>query len=86
LVSATAWWALARPADKMPGWLHGVYGVWLFGAPWLLGFSGLAAASWNAWLVGVSIVAIAWWMIAERASVPVARANSTQDRLTHGCH
>jgi hypothetical protein len=83
LVAATAWWALARPADKGPAWLQALYGVWLFVAPWLLGFAGLTAAAWNAWLVGVGVAVLAVWVIAEQASI---RASSTDDHLAKGSH
>ncbi|NOY56142.1 MAG: SPW repeat protein [Actinobacteria bacterium] len=70
LVTGTAWWALTRPADKWTGWLQVLYGAWLFVAAWLLGFTGLAAAAWNAWLVAVGVVGLAAWVIAAQASTP----------------
>lgn len=49
-------------------WQDGVcllVGIWLFLSPWLLGFSGLPVAFWNALLFGVIIVAMAVMAIVE---------------------
>lgn len=70
LAVVTAIWALARPTDRAAEWLQGLYGVWLFIAPWLLGFAGVAAAAWNAWLVGVGFVVLAWWALAQQTPEP----------------
>lgn len=80
LVTLTAIWALARPADAAAEWLQVIFGVWVFVAPWVLAFSGLTEASWNAWLVGVGVAALALWAIAELTSleegkIPVLRAH-----------
>jgi hypothetical protein len=38
-------------------WLNLLIGIWLFISPWVIGFVGTdAAASWNAWILGVAIV------------------------------
>jgi len=79
LVTATAWWALTRPADKSNAWLQALYGVWLFVAAWLLGFTGLAAAAWNAWAVGVGVVGLAAWVIAEQASTRATKVGAMDD-------
>lgn len=86
LVTATALWALARPADKTPGWLQGLYGAWLFVTPWVLGFTGVTAASWNAWLLGAGIVTIACWEVIEQALAGDLRSGPTRDNLAHGSH
>ena len=87
LVLATVWWAQAKPADKTSGWLQALYGVWLFAAPWTLGFSGLTSASWNAWLTRAAIIAVAGWDIADRSSRPVLRPPSSRnDHVTHRSH
>jgi SPW repeat-containing protein len=36
-----------------------VLGVWLFLSPWIFGFHPETAASWNAWLSGIVIAALA---------------------------
>lgn len=52
-------WALVRARDTTPEWSIIVLGALVFIAPWVLGFYGLMAAAWNAWLVGVAAVVIA---------------------------
>lgn len=84
LVIATAWWALARTSDRIPGWLQGAFGVWLFAAPWVLGFSDVSNAAWNAWLVGGAIVAVACWEVVEEALADSARSGPSPDHLAHG--
>jgi len=36
-------------------WANLVLGVWLILSPWLLGFSGIPSAMWNAVIVGVVV-------------------------------
>jgi len=86
LVVAAGWWALARPADKTPGWLQGLFGAWLFVSPWALGFTGVTEASWNAWLLGIGIVAVACWEIIEQVLAGKLRAGPAKDDLAHGSH
>ncbi|HEX2034147.1 MAG TPA: SPW repeat protein [Chloroflexota bacterium] len=69
-------WALALPASRAPQWGHVALGVWLFAAPWVLGFAGLAGAAWTAWVVGVCVAALALWAMAE-AGAPGQRAPAT---------
>lgn len=76
LATVTAIWAVARPQDRGAEWLQGLYGVWLVIAPWVLAFSGLAAAAWNAWLVGIGLVVFAWWALAETTPEPKAVTQS----------
>jgi ABC-type Co2+ transport system permease subunit len=33
-----------------------VLGVWLFLSPWILQYSGMQMAAWNAWIMGVVVV------------------------------
>ncbi len=40
-------------------WSNIALGVWLFISPWVVGFTGLRGASWNAWIVGVLVVIVA---------------------------
>lgn len=89
LLAGTAWWALGRPSDKTPEWLQVLYGVWLFVSPWVLGFSGLAAASWNALLVGVGVFAVALWAVSEMASASkrmMTPHGGDHDHMAHGSH
>ncbi|AEV16664.1 MAG: SPW repeat protein [Thermus sp.] len=47
-------------------WLNVLLGVWLILSPWLLGFSGLTNATWNAILVGILVGALALSVARER--------------------
>ena len=39
-------------------WLNLAIGAWLFVSPWAIGFAGSeTAAAWNAWIMGVAIIA-----------------------------
>ena len=44
-------------------WANAALGVWLVISPWVLGFSALAAAMWNAVIIGVVIAALALWTL-----------------------
>jgi hypothetical protein len=81
LVGGTAWWALARPAEKSAEWFQALYGVWLFIAPWVLGFAGLAAAAWNAWIAGVAVFVLAVWVIAGQAAPRAEASAATHQHL-----
>ncbi len=60
LVAALAIWAIALFAE-WHDWLTGILGVWLVVAPWVLGFSAMAAAVWDHVIVGALIVVLAAW-------------------------
>jgi hypothetical protein len=60
-VVIVALWALAAPVQAAAEIVMDVLGVWLFIAPWVLGFSDLAAQAWNAWIVAVLLVVLATW-------------------------
>jgi len=38
--------------------------AWVFIAPWLLGFAGVATAAWNAWIISVVVALVAVWALA----------------------
>ena len=40
-------------------WVNGAIGLWLIVSPWLLGFTDLRAAMWNAVICGVIVVVMA---------------------------
>lgn len=40
-------------------WVNGALGVWLVISPWVLKFSSLTAATWNAVVCGILVVALA---------------------------
>ena len=39
-------------------WVNGLLAVWIFIAPWVLGFQHLPAAAWDHWIVGILVFLI----------------------------
>ncbi|HET9785185.1 MAG TPA: SPW repeat protein [Terriglobales bacterium] len=52
-------------------WIALIFGAWIFAAPWALGFTHLAAASWDHWLTGAAIFLIAASSLSRPRRVPV---------------
>jgi hypothetical protein len=53
---------------KPQDWLNLILGACLFVSPWVIGFTALTTAAWDAWIVGavLAIVALgALWAVAE---------------------
>lgn len=44
-------------------WVTVALGVWLAISPWILGFSGLTMAMWNAVIIGIAVAALALWVL-----------------------
>lgn len=44
-------------------WVSVALGAWLLVSPWVLGFSGIATAMWNAAIVGIGVAAFALWAL-----------------------
>ena len=58
-------------------WVNLVLGAWLVVSPWVLGFGALAAAAWNAVIVGALIAALAAWELWDvRRGAPTTRATA----------
>jgi VIT1/CCC1 family predicted Fe2+/Mn2+ transporter len=49
----------SSPANHFPEWAEIVIGVLVFLAPWALGFTGLTAMAWSAWIAGLLVVVLA---------------------------
>lgn len=62
LVAAIALYALFR-VMAWQEWANATLGIWLVASPWILGFAGLAAAMWNAVIVGAVIAVLALWTL-----------------------
>ena len=62
LIAAAAPFALFR-VMAWEEWVSVAFGLWLVISPWLLGFSALVAAMWNAVIVGVIVAALALWAL-----------------------
>ncbi len=60
-----ALWALAAPGSMIPDWINIVLGAWVFISPWVLGFVGLAAIAWSAWIIGAVVVLLSAWAVAQ---------------------
>ena len=64
-----ALWGLAlldaNPAELASDWVSLVVGVWLFIAPWVLGFATITAAAWTAWILGILLVIASVWVLAQ---------------------
>jgi hypothetical protein len=63
VVALVALWSLAAPASQLPEWINVVLGIWLFIAPWVLGYSLLTASAWTAWIIGILVIIMAGWAI-----------------------
>jgi hypothetical protein len=44
-------------------WIDGAVGVWLIASPWILQYAAMPAATWNAIICGLIIIAIAGWIV-----------------------
>jgi len=45
--------------ETLPDAVNVILGAWLFLSPWIFGFASDSAASWNAWISGLLIAALA---------------------------
>jgi uncharacterized membrane protein len=62
IVVVMALWALSQPEQRFPEWINVIAGIWLFIAPWALGFSTVFhSAAMNQWVVGVIVFILAIW-------------------------
>ncbi|WP_037043894.1 SPW repeat protein [Pseudonocardia halophobica] len=59
VLALTALWSLAAPGSVASEYGHGVLGVLLFIAPWVMGYSDLTGAAWTSWVAGVLAVLVA---------------------------
>lgn len=46
-------------------WSNAVVGLWVAVSPWVLGFSGLTTATWNAVIAGILVLCLAGWDLYE---------------------
>ena len=60
IIAAVAIAAIVRLAPWQE-WVNLILGVWLFIAPWALGFVGRMNAAWDHWIVGVLVALLAIW-------------------------
>ncbi len=65
LTALAGLWSLAMPDNVVSDGAVAVLGVLLFISPWVMGFSGIAAMAWTAWVVGVVAFAAGVWAVPE---------------------
>ncbi len=63
LIAAAALLALLR-LMAWEEWASVAFGAWLLISPWILGFSGVTAATRNAVIVGAVVAVLALWALA----------------------
>jgi hypothetical protein len=69
VVAATALFRLQAWEE----WVNAVLGIWLFIAPFLLGFTGVPGAAWTHWIVGALVVIFAVWDLQSIRGTPLHR-------------
>jgi hypothetical protein len=54
-------------------WISLVLGIWIFVAPWVLGFAGVGdqTAAWDHWITGALIFLVSSWNLSTISSVPM---------------
>lgn len=62
IIVVMALWALATPTTMFPEWVNAIAGIWLFIAPWVMGFAAASHQSAvNQWTVGIIVFVLAVW-------------------------
>jgi hypothetical protein len=74
-IMAVALWALIIPGSRAAEWTKVLLAGWLLIAPFVLGFTDLVKA-WNAWIVGVLLIASVGIMRIRSAFVTLLRESS----------
>jgi hypothetical protein len=52
-------------------WINILLGIWVFIAPWVLGFAHIPAAAWDHWIVGAVIVILGLWSLSSPSATGV---------------
>jgi hypothetical protein len=77
IVVIIALWALSSPAMTGVEWINVIAGIWLFIAPWVLGFAAAGhSAAWNQWVVGIIVFVLSLWAV-NQAGRPHTRTGGT---------
>ena len=58
-------------------WLNLLLAIWVFVAPWVLGFSTAMAPAWDHWIVGILVFIFAVWDLQTLYRTPSAGAPAT---------
>lgn len=75
IVAVIAGTALMR-AQPWEEWTNLVIGAWLVISPWVLAFGSSAAATWNAVIVGLLVLALAGWELKDMRQTTVSGTSS----------
>jgi len=65
-----------KPWSRWQDWTNVVLGLWVFAAPWVLGYSQVAGAAWDDWIVGLVVLLLGIWALAVPASSGVEWTNA----------
>ena len=84
LIGSTALYALSKPASQGAQWTNALFGAALFFAPWMFGYSGVAGAAWNDWILGATVATLALSALpsAGRAGKTVSTKSRTHEPTT----
>ncbi len=63
LLAGSALWSLAAPGAVASEYIHAALGLLMFVSPWVLGFAGVTAMAWTAWILGIIALATGIWAI-----------------------
>jgi SPW repeat len=58
LIALSSIVSLARPSVMVTEWATILFGVLLFIAPWVVGYTGDTGPAWTSWIVGVIVAAV----------------------------
>lgn len=64
VIAVMSAWALASP-ERWEEWVNLVVGVWVFIAPFVLGFTTQDGAMWNHLIVGIVVAGDAIWAMSQ---------------------
>jgi hypothetical protein len=65
--------------DFRQGWVNLVLGIWVFIAPWVLGFAGIPNAAWDHWIVGIVVFVFSAWLVySSRTAITAARTATSR--------
>jgi hypothetical protein len=64
--------AMGRRFVMSQEWVNLVLGIWIFVAPWVLGFVSLGSAAWDHWIVGALIFLVSLSIVLMGRSLAVA--------------
>ncbi len=65
-IMLVAIWALASAAPSFVSWINVLLGIWVFIAPWVLGFAAASnLEAWSHWVIGAIVFLLAAWIMVQ---------------------